>query len=105
MKNSKFQVGQKVFISTYSKPASEATVTKVGRKYVTAGGYEFDLAKRTPKLGRFGRIETVEEHYESIVRGDLTRQLMAYGLTQSGARSLSVEKLQKILNIMTEPGQ
>jgi hypothetical protein len=60
------QVGDRVFIVDANRGTLEATVQKVGRKYFTAGGYDFDIDTGYWRNKDFGstRIAYTEAEYE-----------------------------------------
>lgn len=101
MKEQKFNVGDKVFVSTYGRPFAESTVTAVGRKYVTAGGEKFDM-NGSLASGYTGSLLTLDEHAEFSERkriGKLLRELRVETFTAG----LTADQLRRILAIVQEP--
>lgn len=99
---SKFNVGDTVWISTFGRKRVETTVSKVGRKYVTADGVQFHIGNGRMKGEFMGQIWTEEEHLEDEERARLTGRLDSYGLQQRLGVRLTLERLRAICKALEE---
>lgn len=97
----KFHVGQEVMTATYGHTPKPATVTKVGRLYVTAGRDDFRVDTGALKSGYNGRIYTLDEWAKQDEHRDLRARARARGV-QSIDDRVPVDQLRRIVAILEE---
>ena len=96
------RVGDTVMVSQYGRPYSPATVTKIGRKWVTVGNEgQFAIADGSVNSQYAGHAVTQTQHLENQERKDLARRLREHGVEVREYR-FGVVQLRKLLDVVEE---
>ncbi len=103
----KLKVGDTVFVNTSGRADDGGflLVTKVGRKYFKAGGYEFQLEDGKSTSGySWPRAYTLEEHEENVRVEEAEKAMLRIGITvdygQKDRRAILLEVYQEIRPII-----